>query len=54
MSLAFVREIQWWSVNSPHKGPVIRKMFPFDDVMIGYSQDTVVMFAMLYFQHISK
>ena len=22
-----------WSVNSPHKGPVMRKMFPFDDVI---------------------
>ena len=22
----------WWSVNSPHKGTVTRKMFPFDDV----------------------
>ena len=24
-------------VNSPHKGPVTRKMFPFDDVIIGMS-----------------
>ena len=24
-----------WPVNSPHKGPVTRKMFPFDDVIIG-------------------
>ena len=31
-SLAFVRGIYWWPVNSPHKGPVTRKMFPFDDV----------------------
>ena len=31
-SLAFVREIQRWPVNSPHKGPVTRKVFPFDDV----------------------
>ena len=31
-SLAFVREIHRWPVNSPHKGPVMRKMFPFDDV----------------------
>ena len=23
-------------VNSPHKGPVTRKMFPFDDVIMGY------------------
>ena len=28
-SLAFVREIHRWPVNSPHKGPVTRKMFPF-------------------------
>ena len=26
-SLAFVREIHWWPVNSPHKGPVTRKCF---------------------------
>ena len=31
-SLAFVRGIHWWRVNSPHKGPLTRKMFPFDDV----------------------
>ena len=29
--LAFVRGIHRWPVNSPHKGPVTRKMFPFDD-----------------------
>ena len=32
-SLAFVRGINRWPVNSPHKGPVTRKMFPFDDVI---------------------
>ena len=32
-SLIFVRGIHWWSVNSPHKGPVTWKMFPFDDVI---------------------
>ena len=26
--------IHRWPVNSPHKGPVTRKMFPFDDVII--------------------
>ena len=31
-SLAFVRGIHRWPVNFPHKGPVTRKMFPFDDV----------------------
>ena len=34
MSLAFVRGIHQWPVNSPHKGPVIQKMFPFDDVIM--------------------
>ena len=33
-SLAFVRGIHRWPVNSPHKGPVMRKMFPFDDVIM--------------------
>ena len=33
-SLAFVRVIHRWPVNSPHKGPVKRKMFPFDDVIM--------------------
>ena len=33
-SLVFVRGIQRWPVNSPHKGTVTRKMFPFDDVII--------------------
>ena len=27
-------EIQRWPVNSPHKWPVKRKMFPFDDVIM--------------------
>ena len=36
-SPAFVRRIHRWSVNSPHKGPVTRKMFPFDDVIIWMS-----------------
>ena len=33
-SLAFVREIHRGPVNSPHKWPVTRKMFPFDDVIM--------------------
>ena len=33
-SLAFVRRIHRWPVNYPHKGPVTRKMFPFDDVIM--------------------
>ena len=33
-SLAFVLGIHRWPVESPHKGPVTRKMFPFDDVIV--------------------
>ena len=32
--LAFVRRIHRWPVNSLHKGPVTRKMFPFDDAIM--------------------
>ena len=32
--LAFVRGIHRWPVNSPHKGPVTRKILPFDDVIM--------------------
>ena len=46
-SLAFVRGIHRSPVNSPHKGPVTRKMFPYDDVIlrwitIGFSQCPLV------------
>ena len=33
-SLAFMRGIHRGAVNSPHKWPVTRKMFPFDDVIM--------------------
>ena len=33
-SLAIVRGIPRSPVNSPHKGPVTRKLFPFDDVIV--------------------
>ena len=37
VSLAIVRGgIHRWPVNSPHKRPVTRKMFPFDDVIMGF------------------
>ena len=36
--LAFVRGIHRWPVNSPHKGPVTRKMFSFDDVIVCFFQ----------------
>ena len=38
--LAFVREIHRWPVDSPHKGPVTRKVFPFDDVIISWTFPT--------------
>ena len=33
-SLAFVQGIHRWPVNSPHKWPVTREVFPFDDVIM--------------------
>ena len=33
-SLAFVRGIHRWHVNSPHKGPVTRNIFPFHDFIL--------------------
>ena len=33
-SLALVRELNRSPVNSPHKGPVTRKIFPFDGVIM--------------------
>ena len=33
-SQALVRGIRRWPANSPHKGPVTRKMFSFDDVIM--------------------
>ena len=37
-SLAFVREIHRGPVNFPHKWPVTRKMFPFDDVIMTWQK----------------
>ena len=34
-SLAFLKGIHRWQVDSPRKEPVTRKMFPFDDVIMG-------------------
>ena len=34
-SLVYVRGIHRSPVNSPHKWPVTRKMFPFDDIIMG-------------------
>ena len=40
-SLAFVRGIHRWPVNSPHKRPVTRKKFPFDDVIMWRNHTSV-------------
>ena len=37
-SLAFVRGIHRWPVNSPHKWPVTPKMFPSDDIIMDPKQ----------------
>ena len=34
VSLAFVTGLHRWPMNSPHKGPVTRRLFPFDDVIM--------------------
>ena len=40
-SLAFVRGIHRWPVDSPHKEPATRKMIPFDDdIMTNACVDT--------------
>ena len=49
-SLAFVRGIHRWPVNSPHKGPETRKMFPFDDVIMisSYFESEVMLGSHIY------
>ena len=42
-SLAFVREIHRGPVNFPHKWPVTRKMFPFDDVIMATRQSEAML-----------
>ena len=42
-SLAFVRGIHRWPMDSLRKWPVTRKMFPFDDVIMYYPSPTVFM-----------
>ena len=48
-SLAFVRAIHRWPVNSPHKWPVTQKMFSFDAaIMIILSLTMSVLVAVTY------
>ena len=42
-------------VNSPHKGPVTRKMFPFDDViMVEFYMSTFIMGYKTYEEYVKK
>ena len=53
-SLAFVRGIHRWPVNSPHKGPVTQKMFPFDGVImiLGYLLYSLVYVIRVYYRYL--
>ena len=53
-SLAFVRGIHRWPVNSPHKGPVTRKIFPFDDVIMWLENIWILYLIMLIIFHTLK
>ena len=43
-SLAFVRGIHRWPVNSPHKWPETRNMFPFDDVIMSLRKEDLLFY----------
>ena len=45
-SLAFVKGIHWWAVNSPQKGPVTQKMLLFDDYPTLAHYNDVIMTTM--------
>ena len=47
-TLASVKGIHRWPMNSPHKGPVARKIFPFDDVIIIDHERAKHFFAQVY------
>ena len=47
-SLAFVRGIHRWPMNSPHEWPVTRKMFPFDDIMGIWESDRIALYISEY------
>ena len=50
-SLAFVRGIHRWLVNSPHRYPETRKMFPFDDIIIVILCDHYKIWNLDIFRH---
>ena len=53
-SLAFVWWIHRGPVNSPHKWPVTRKMFPFDDVIMRVECQVTVINDRRFIQHINS
>ena len=55
-SLAFMRGIHRWLVDSPHKRPITRKIFPFDDVIVnGLAWNCVLLFfVQLYLSFSTK
>ena len=52
-SLDSARGIHRWPVVSPRKGPVTRKMFPFDDVIVIIAYGKTTQYAMHFFPQIS-
>ena len=53
-SLAFVWGIHREPVNSPHKWPVARTMFPFDDVIMNMRNVTLVISSLSFWDHAEK
>ena len=46
--LAFVRGVHRLPMNSPHKGPVTRKMFSFDDVIMSLTTLFLTTYAYIW------
>ena len=42
VSLEFLKGIHRWLMDSPHKGPVMRRIFPFDDVIMQFCHNDVI------------
>ena len=51
VSLAFVLGIHRGPVNSPHKWPVTRKIFPFDDVIMNFPSSKLYQFLVKVCTH---
>ena len=55
-SLAFVRGIHRWPVDSPYKGPVTWKMFPFDDLIMAPGQERKIkkLYPNIFHNHLNQ